>query len=245
MCLEYLKSRNDLTLNEVIMLLDNETDLKIYKKLSYFKFRKLGYSKIESCKLAGIKENSRYYLEDLWEEGGYNSLIPHYNAGGKSKLNENQLKELKKILQKWDSWVVNDVVQLIKDKFNVEYSYQGVRNILIKMEVPTDNYFKIQREKELNSENNITDFNNLSLEEKEDLELIINKIGDEKSIFVLKKLFYMLFRILGFSNKITSTLLNINRVTGNNWFNQWKNEGYGGLKRKPGQGRKSKLSDKI
>ena len=33
-------------------------------------------------------------------------------------------------------------------------------------------------------------------------------------------------------------------ATGNNWYNSWKNEGYEGLLRKKGQGRKSKLSKK-
>ena len=36
----------------------------------------------------------------------------------------------------------------------------------------------------------------------------------------------------------------ITTATGNNWFKSWENEGYEGLKRKPGQGRKKKLDDK-
>ena len=35
--------------------------------------------------------------------------------------------------------------------------------------------------------------------------------------------------------------LNVTTVTGNNWYNEWKNKGYEGLLRKKGQGRKSKL----
>lgn len=73
-----------------------KTDIKTFKKLSYFRFKKMGYTKIESCNLAGIKESSRYYLDDLWEKGGYNELIPNYNGGRKSKLTEEQIEELKK-----------------------------------------------------------------------------------------------------------------------------------------------------
>lgn len=243
MCLDELKSRKDLTLDEINILLDHEKDVKVYKKLTYFKFKRLGYSKIESCQLAGIKENSRYYLEDLWEEGGYNSLIPHYNSGGKSKLNERQQKELKEILQTKDSWIVNDVVELINNKFEKEYTYQGVRSLLIKLNVTIDNYFEVERKKETNSENLINGFDNLSLKDKEELNLIINKISNEKSVFVLKKLIYLLFRTMGFSNTISSSLLDITRVTGNNWFRQWKKGGYENLKRKPGQGRKPELDD--
>ena len=31
-------------------------------------------------------------------------------------------------------------------------------------------------------------------------------------------------------------------ATGNNWWKRWANNGYNGLKRKPGQGRKPKLN---
>ena len=56
----------------------------------------------------------------------------------------------------------------------------------------------------------------------------------------LNKLFYLILRCLGFSNKFVSTLLSITPVTGSNWTTNWKQKGYGGLKRKKGQGRKKK-----
>ena len=65
----------------------------------------------------------------------------------------------------------------------------------------------------------------------------------EKSIFVYQKLNYLLFRAIGFSNKEASEFLNVTTVTGNNWYNAWKNKGYDGLLRKKGQGRKSKLTE--
>ena len=80
MSLENLKSQQNLTLDEIILLINSEKDINVYKKLQYFKFNKMGFSKIESCKLAGFPESSRYYLDDLWAEGGYNSLIPHYGC---------------------------------------------------------------------------------------------------------------------------------------------------------------------
>ena len=61
MSIESLKSKPDLSLNEINLLLDNEKDVKTYKKLQYFKFKKMGFTKIESCELAGVKESNRYY----------------------------------------------------------------------------------------------------------------------------------------------------------------------------------------
>jgi hypothetical protein len=48
MCLENLKSRNYLSLDEIIQLMDAEKNIKIYKKLFYFKFKAIGFNMIES-----------------------------------------------------------------------------------------------------------------------------------------------------------------------------------------------------
>ena len=82
----------------------------------------MGYSKIESCKLAGFPESSRYYLDDLWDEGGYNALIPHYGGGRKSKLTEKQQKDLEIKLTKKEKWLIEDVKTLIKEEYNVDYT---------------------------------------------------------------------------------------------------------------------------
>ena len=58
MSLENLKSRNDLSVDEINLLMDNENNTKMYKKLSYFRFKALGFTKKESYKLAGIKKSN-------------------------------------------------------------------------------------------------------------------------------------------------------------------------------------------
>ena len=244
MSLENLKSRTDLTLNELNILLNSEKDVNVFKKLLYFKFNKMGFTKIESCNLAGFTESSRYYLDDLWNEGGYNALIPHYGGGRTSKLSEQQLSDLKSKLSKKDSWLVDDVKKLIKDEYDVEYEYQSVRSLLIRLNVPISNYFEIKRENKKSSKNIIENYEDISDETKNEINKLISLIKKEKSIFVYQKLIYLLFREIGFSNKESSEFLNVTSVTGNNWYNAWKNKGYEGLLRKKGQGRKSKLTEK-
>lgn len=242
MSIENLKSRTDLTLDEINILLNFEKDVKVFKKLLYFKFNKMGYSKIESCNLAGFPESSRYYLDDLWAEGGYDALIPHYGGGRSSKLSDKQLNDLKIKLSKKDSWLVDDVKKLIKSEYNVEYEYQSVRSLLIRLNVPISNYFEIERENK-STKNIIESYEDISDESKNEINEIITRMKAEKSIYVYKKLSYLLFRAIGFSNKESSEFLNVTSVTGNNWYNAWKNEGYEGLLRKKGQGRKSKLTE--
>ena len=240
MTIESLKSKTDLSLNELNILLDNEKDIKTYKKLQYFKFKKMGFTKIESCELAGVKESSRYYLEDLWEKGGYNSLIPHYGGGRKSKLKNKELTELNEILITKESWLIKDVQNLIKERYDVEYGYHAVRNLLIKFNIPIANHFEMNNQ----SKNNVLGkINNLSNESIDEINKLSVLIKEEKSIFVLKKLSYLLLRYLGYTNKQSSEMFGITTVTGNTWFKTWENKGYEGLKRKSGQGRKRKLDD--
>ena len=242
MSLENLKTRQNLTLDEINLLMNSEKDINIYKKLQYFKFNKMGYSKIESCTLAGFPESSRYYLDDLWAEGGYNALIPHYGGGRKSKLSEEQIKNLEIKLKTKDKWLVEDVRILIKEEYSVDYTYQNVRDLLIRLNIPIANYFEIQRENK-KMKNTIENYNDIPEENKKEINELTNIMKEEKSLYVYRKLSYLLFRKIGLSNKDASELLNITTTTGNNWLNAWLEKGYGGLLRKKGQGRKPKLTE--
>ena len=243
MSVDNLKSGTDLTLDEINSLLNSEKDVNVYKKLLYFKFKAMGYSKSKSCKLAGFPDSSKYYLDDLWAEGGYEALVPHYGGGRNSKLSDEQMDDLKLKLDSKDSWLVDDVKNLIEEEYDTYYEYQSVRNILIRLDVPISNYFKVEREKKKSSQNVIENFNDISDEDKNEINELKRLMKEEKSLYVYKKLSYLLFRKIGFSNKEASDFLDITTVTGNNWFNAWKNEGYEGLLRKKGQGRKSKLTE--
>ena len=244
MNVENLKSKKDLRLDEINILLKNETNVNVFQKLLYFRFKKMGYSKIESCNLAGFPESSRYYLEDLWDEGGYYALIPHYGGGRNSKLSQKQLDDLKIKLDSKDSWLVDDVKTLIEEEYGVKYTYQNVRTLLMRLNVEIDNYFVIERENKKDSKRIIENYENISEDDKKEIDELIVRMKKEKSIYVYRKLSYLLFREIGFSNVEASNFLNVTSATGNNWYKSWKNEGYEGLLRKKGQGRKSKLSKK-
>ena len=243
MCIDTLKLKKDLTLDEINQLLDVEKDVNVFKKLLYFKFNIMGFSKIESCNLVGFPKSTMYYLDDLWEEGGYEALVPHYGGGRKPKLSDKQLDDLKIKLNAKDRWLVDDVKKLIKDEYGVEYKYQSVRSLLIRLDIPISNYFKIKRENKKNSKSIIENYDDLSDDNKNEINDIKNLMKDEKSIYVYQKLNYLLFRKIGFSNNEASEFLNVTSVTGNNWYNAWKNKGYEGLQRKKGQGKKTKLTE--
>jgi len=65
----------------------------------------------------------------LWNEEGYKSLIPQFAGGKPSKLSENQLKELKTMVQN-EQFTTKEIHDLIKEKFGVNYSLSQIRRIL-------------------------------------------------------------------------------------------------------------------
>ena len=110
--------------------------------------------------------------------------------------------------------------------------------------MPIANYFEIEEDNKKISKNVIENFEDITEEDKNEINEIIQIMKEEKDIFVYKKLSYLLFRKIGFYNKETSYFMNITTTTGNNWLNAWKDQGYEGLLRKKGQGRKPKLNKK-
>lgn len=247
MCIENLKNRNDLTQNEIEQLMNKETNAKIYKKLEYIRYQKMGYSKEESRTMALLKKSTAYNVDDQWHENGYNGLIPKKRkkgGGRKPKLNKKQLKELEKILETQEEWLINDVKDIIKNEFKKEYTYVGVQNLL-KTHYNTNitNYFVLKQKNENNINNMINNFENISPDDKNEITQIIEYADKEKDLFVYKKLISILLNKIGIPMDIESILVNKTTVTLKNWLKQWDEKEYEGLLKKPGQGRKAKLTD--
>ena len=245
MSIESLKNKKDLNKDEILLLMKNEKDVKVYEKLNFIKFLKEDYPIKEAYYLANIKKSSAYLTLTQWKEEGYKALLRKPGGGRKTKLNENQIKILKTKIQSNAFDCELEIQNYIKNEWDIEYTIDGIKN-LIKTKFNTtlnennetlnDIIVKlIPHLKEI--ENN---------ENKKDTEFINLKlfISREKNSEVLKKLLYLLLRKLGFSNKFTSEIFNITPATGNNWIKKWKKQGYNGLIRKKGQGRKSKLTNK-
>ncbi len=240
MSVELLKERTDLSVDELKQLMDEETDVKRYKKLHFLQLKEEGYTIKEAYNLANLKKTLAYLTLKQWQAGGYNALIRKPGGGRSAKLNNNQLEELeKKILsQKFIS--TEEVQDFIKKNWDVDYTITGIKNLL-------KSQFNITLNQNKESITELTDrlekhLKNVESRMSDDNELnrLKQLISQEKNIEVSKKLFYLILRCLGFSNKFSSTLLGITTVTGSTWKTNWKQNGYDGLKRKKGQGRKKK-----
>ena len=244
MSIESLKSRTDLSVDEIDQLMNKENDVKRYKKLGFIKLIKKGYSIKEAYNLANMKKSSAYLTLDQWNEGGYNAFVRKSGSGRNIKLNQNQLLELKKNISSKNLTSEKDVQKYIKNKWNEEYTLPGIRNLL-KSQLDVNLNEKKNTIKELTTKLHnilkIAEDNNIY----EDTEITKLKflISREQNADVLKKLMYILLRRIGFANKFITSLLSVTTATGNNWIRKWENVGYEGLKRKKGQGRKCKLNE--
>ena len=238
---ELLKERTDLSVDELKQLMDEETDVKRYKKLHFIKLKEEGYTIKEAYNLANLKKGLAYLTLKQWQTGGYNALIRKPGGGRSSKLNNNQLLELEKTIRSQKFISIEEVQDFIKNKWNVDYTVTGIKNLL-------KSQFNITLNQNKESINELTDRLEKHLKNVEKSEMTDDNelnslkllISQEKNIEVSKKLFYLILRCLGFSNKFSSTLLGITTVTGSTWKTTWKQNGYEGLKRKKGQGRKKK-----
>ena len=244
---DLLKTRNDLTVEEIEYLMETESDVKVYKKLIFVRLRAEGLSIIEAYTLANIKRSTAYLIEDQWNEHGYIGLLPKKQkegSGRKPKLNKKQLKQLSKILKNEKNLTIHKIQELLKNKWNIEYTYMGVKKLLInQFNVDISEYLDYNPKQDINIESFEKNLDNLDPEDKKEAERIINLINNEKDVFVYRKLLSLLFQKLNFTLEFIGQIIGVTKETLITWNNQWIENEYEGLLKKKGQGRKSKLTD--
>jgi transposase len=118
------------TLDEINSLIKYENNSRVLKRLYFIKFRCLGDSVEEAVIKVGVTKKTGYYWQEDWNKGGYAALIPHFGGGRKSKLTDEQIKELRTLLENKDYWTTREVLELIKEKYGVEYSQKQIGVIL-------------------------------------------------------------------------------------------------------------------
>jgi transposase len=234
-----MTSENAFDVIEFDSLIEIENDKNVLKKLYYLRLRSKGLDVASASDLINIKKSTAYHIDNVWKYEGYEGLFHKKGAGRRSKLNEHEFEQLGQILSKKEEWLMSDLLELVKNEFGAEYSYQGLKKLLKnRFDVKIANYF----EKKTHSKLSILDLISESSLDELEIENLVDLMAKEKNLNVFKKITYILFKKLGFSTELASYILNINTRTGNNWDNKWKTEGYEGLIHKKGQGRKPKLS---
>ena len=236
------------TLNYIINLMKKEENVKIYRKLSFLRFRAMGYSVDDASERCFISKSYGYKIQDEWFEGGYDKLLPKKRkegSGRKTKLNKRQIKQLKKILDTEDDLTLHDIIKIIHDKWNIKFTYNGIKNLLIKQfDIDITKYLDYNPKSNIQHTSTSNDVETLMQESKEELKPIIDLLQNEKDVFIYRKLLSFILQLLGFKLDSISNIIGITKQTLFKWKDQWENGGYAALKRKKGQGRKPELSSK-
>jgi len=107
-----------------------EKSVRVLERLYFIKFMYKGDTIKEACEKVDISEPTGYNWLDSWNEQGYEGLVPNFSGGPKPKLVDADREELKRMLIEKDAWTLREVRELIREKFNVEYSEMQVWRIL-------------------------------------------------------------------------------------------------------------------
>ena len=242
-----LKSKKELSLDEICTLMKNEKDVKVYKKLCYFRFKALAYDVKNASLLANFSQSMGYHLDNVWEKDGYYGLLPKkYKSGGgrKTKLNKRQKNNLKKYIKTNNELTINKIKDYIKNEWNIDYTYMGVKKLLInEFNVNIDDFLNNTPRSNNDNQKSFNDFYNFEVYDEELFD-IINLMTKEKDLFVYKKLLSFILIKFKIPLEVVGDMMGVTKDTLLNWSEQWVKSGYEGLLKKKGQGRKPRLTDK-
>lgn len=110
---------------------DYKHHFKMYIRILAVRMVKLGESRIKVGEYLHVNRQTVGKWVRTYDEKGIEGLVPDYSkCGVKSKLDDNQLEELYKILTDPDShYSIKETRKLIKNKYHVNYSIKQVCTI--------------------------------------------------------------------------------------------------------------------
>jgi len=105
---------------------------RIHQRLQFVKLRYSGFTTEEAGRMTGMSKASAYRIQEVWNEGGPDSICPKDNPGRPPRLTREQKEELSDMLDVCPL-ETKDVLLFIKDRYGIEYSMKQVHVILTKI----------------------------------------------------------------------------------------------------------------
>lgn len=103
---------------------------RILKRLNFIYYRYLGDSVDEACLKVGADRTTGYRWQERWNKFGYAGLVPKFSGGRPSKLSSEDKQELKHILEENGVSSSEEVREVLKLHFGVDYCTKQIRAIL-------------------------------------------------------------------------------------------------------------------
>jgi len=102
----------------------------------------LGDSIEEATLRLGVTKRIGYYWQGRWNQEGYEGLLHKSGAGRPSKLSDEEILKLKTIFKNKDFWTTEEVKDLIKNEFGIDYCLNSIIKLLRKIGMkPNTPYF--------------------------------------------------------------------------------------------------------
>ena len=111
--------------------LDEEKEPKVKWKLSFVSLVAGGMKVEEATAHFGIGIATGHNWIRCWNSEGVEGLVRKKIPGRPPKLDEEELGELKRVLKAKPYWSVKEVMRLVKELFEVNYSDEQTRRILV------------------------------------------------------------------------------------------------------------------
>lgn len=129
-----------------------ETDIKVLNRLHFVNYLYGGCTVPEASEKLGITKVTGYIWLKRWNGEGYKGLIPRFAGGRPPKITPEQKEELKEELSKRNNWTTQEVKDLIKERFDVEYSLKQVTIILRSLGMKYGKPYKLDYRRPKNAE---------------------------------------------------------------------------------------------
>lgn len=77
----------------------SKVDSRVLRRLRFVLYRYRGHSVSEAAEIAGVSRKTGYNIQDAWNEGGMDGIIPHFSSGPMPRLSEQDVLEIESHLE--------------------------------------------------------------------------------------------------------------------------------------------------
>jgi len=116
-------------------MIRQEKDPHVMKRLFFIKHRYKGDHVSVAAKKVLVDNCTGYDWQERWNKQGYLGLKPQYSGGAHMKLSDDQVEDLKKVLNDMGPVSTDEPRLLILHRYGVEYTIKQVWVILNKFDI--------------------------------------------------------------------------------------------------------------
>lgn len=131
-----------------------ETDIHRRQKAQFLWLVKSGKTIRESCRIAALQERAGQRYMQWYRAGGLEYVLSRQHGGNNghqhSLLDNEQQKQLKAAADAGELKTIWEGIAWVKQKFNVQYSYEGMRSVFkrlrLRKKVPRKQHIKSDKQ---------------------------------------------------------------------------------------------------